>query len=157
MKILVTGGGGFLGSAICRQLLARGDEVTAFQRSAKARGDHPPAIDPQVVDATPQSPAPPSFRVWRRLPDRRHPAPLWNRNGGETVERTRPGKYCHTGHGTGPALPWPHRWRPCDAAGLPRAHTSTVRHDSVYPRWSSRLLARLIISRGALSMRSRTI
>jgi len=34
MKILVTGGGGFLGSAICRQLLARGDEVTAYQRSA---------------------------------------------------------------------------------------------------------------------------
>jgi len=34
MKVLVTGGGGFLGSAICRQLLARGDEVIAFQRSA---------------------------------------------------------------------------------------------------------------------------
>ena len=34
MKILVTGGGGFLGKAICRQLLARGDQVTAFQRSA---------------------------------------------------------------------------------------------------------------------------
>jgi len=34
MKILVTGGGGFLGSAICRQLLARGDQVTAYQRSA---------------------------------------------------------------------------------------------------------------------------
>jgi len=34
MKILVTGGGGFLGSAICRQLHARGDEVLAFQRSA---------------------------------------------------------------------------------------------------------------------------
>ena len=34
MKILVTGGGGFLGSAICRQLLARGHEVIAYQRSA---------------------------------------------------------------------------------------------------------------------------
>jgi len=33
MKILVTGGGGFLGSAICRKLLRRGDEVIAFQRS----------------------------------------------------------------------------------------------------------------------------
>jgi nucleoside-diphosphate-sugar epimerase len=32
MKILVTGGGGFLGSAICRRLLQRGDEVVAFQR-----------------------------------------------------------------------------------------------------------------------------
>jgi len=34
MRVLVTGGGGFLGSAICRQLHARGDEVIAFQRSA---------------------------------------------------------------------------------------------------------------------------
>lgn len=33
MRILVTGGGGFLGGAICRQLLARGDEVIAYQRS----------------------------------------------------------------------------------------------------------------------------
>jgi nucleoside-diphosphate-sugar epimerase len=34
MKALVTGGGGFLGGAICRQLLDRGYKVTAFQRSA---------------------------------------------------------------------------------------------------------------------------
>jgi nucleoside-diphosphate-sugar epimerase len=33
MKVLVTGGGGFLGSGICRQLLQRGDEVVALQRS----------------------------------------------------------------------------------------------------------------------------
>jgi nucleoside-diphosphate-sugar epimerase len=33
MKVLVTGGGGFLGSAICRQLIARGDQVIAYQRS----------------------------------------------------------------------------------------------------------------------------
>lgn len=36
MKALVTGGGGFLGSAIVRLLRARGDEVTAL-----ARGDYP--------------------------------------------------------------------------------------------------------------------
>lgn len=34
MKVLVTGGGGFLGAAICRQLLARGDDVIAYQRSS---------------------------------------------------------------------------------------------------------------------------
>jgi len=34
MKVLVTGGGGFLGSAICRQLASRGDGVIAYQRSA---------------------------------------------------------------------------------------------------------------------------
>jgi len=33
MRILVTGGSGFLGSEVCRQLLARGDEVIAYQRS----------------------------------------------------------------------------------------------------------------------------
>ncbi len=32
MKILVTGGSGFLGSAICAQLRSRGDEVIAYQR-----------------------------------------------------------------------------------------------------------------------------
>ena len=34
MKVLVTGGGGFLGQALCRALVARGDTVTAFQRHA---------------------------------------------------------------------------------------------------------------------------
>jgi len=34
MRVLVTGGGGFLGSAICRRLLLRGDEAIACQRSA---------------------------------------------------------------------------------------------------------------------------
>jgi len=34
LRVLVTGGGGFLGQAICRQLIARGDEPIAFQRSA---------------------------------------------------------------------------------------------------------------------------
>ncbi|APO96017.1 2-alkyl-3-oxoalkanoate reductase [Xanthomonas vesicatoria] len=36
MKILVTGGGGFLGQALCRGLRARGHEVVSFQR-----GDYP--------------------------------------------------------------------------------------------------------------------
>lgn len=36
MKILVTGGGGFLGTRICRRLLARGDTVSALQRSRNA-------------------------------------------------------------------------------------------------------------------------
>ena len=36
MKILVTGGGGFLGRAVVDQLLARGDEVTSV-----SRGDYP--------------------------------------------------------------------------------------------------------------------
>ena len=46
MKILVTGGGGFLGSAICRQLLSQGHEVIAFQRS---RAKHLKAPGIQIV------------------------------------------------------------------------------------------------------------
>jgi len=32
MKILVTGGGGFLGQAICSRLVSRGHEVLSFNR-----------------------------------------------------------------------------------------------------------------------------
>ncbi|MDX2298999.1 MAG: NAD-dependent epimerase/dehydratase family protein, partial [Xanthomonadaceae bacterium] len=32
MNILITGGGGFLGQAICRLLVARGYAVTSFSR-----------------------------------------------------------------------------------------------------------------------------
>jgi len=39
MKVLVTGGGGFLGQALCRALLARRHEVHSFQRS------HSPALE----------------------------------------------------------------------------------------------------------------
>ena len=34
MKALVTGGGGFLGGAICRKLIARGDSVRSFSRKS---------------------------------------------------------------------------------------------------------------------------
>ena len=40
MKTLVTGGGGFLGRYVVRQLLARGDEVVAY-----ARGDYPDLVE----------------------------------------------------------------------------------------------------------------
>lgn len=39
MKVLVTGGGGFLGQALCRGLVERGFEVTSFNRG------HYPALD----------------------------------------------------------------------------------------------------------------
>ena len=39
MKVLVTGGGGFLGQALCRALVARGDRVASFNRG------HYPALD----------------------------------------------------------------------------------------------------------------
>lgn len=37
MRVLVTGGGGFLGSAVCRQLLAAGHTPVAFQRGAASQ------------------------------------------------------------------------------------------------------------------------
>jgi nucleoside-diphosphate-sugar epimerase len=43
VKVLVTGGGGFLGSAICRLARARGDEVVSLSRSRHA------ALDPLGV------------------------------------------------------------------------------------------------------------
>ena len=39
MKVLVTGGGGFLGGALCRGLLARGDTPVSFQRRRSAALD----------------------------------------------------------------------------------------------------------------------
>jgi nucleoside-diphosphate-sugar epimerase len=39
MKVLVTGGGGFLGGALCRGLLARGDTPISFQRRRSAALD----------------------------------------------------------------------------------------------------------------------
>ena len=46
MRVLVTGGGGFLGSSVCRQLAGKGHKVVAFQRSA---ADHLASNDIQVV------------------------------------------------------------------------------------------------------------
>jgi nucleoside-diphosphate-sugar epimerase len=43
MRILVTGGGGFLGQALCRALLARGHEVASYTRA------HHPALEPLGV------------------------------------------------------------------------------------------------------------
>lgn len=43
MRVLVTGGGGFLGQALCRGLVERGHEVTSFNRG------HYPALDAMGV------------------------------------------------------------------------------------------------------------
>ena len=43
LKVLVTGGAGFLGQALCRALQAQGHEVTSFQRS------HSPALEAMGV------------------------------------------------------------------------------------------------------------
>ena len=49
MKVLVTGGRGLLGSAVVRELAARGHEVTSFQRSSAG---HPHGIREVLGDVT---------------------------------------------------------------------------------------------------------
>jgi uncharacterized protein len=45
MQVLITGGSGFIGAALCRALLARGDAVTVLTRSAtRARSRLPAAV-----------------------------------------------------------------------------------------------------------------
>jgi len=51
MKVLVTGGGGFLGQAICRQLAAAGHGVCAFNRNRYAALDEA-QIEQRVGDVT---------------------------------------------------------------------------------------------------------
>ena len=51
MKILVTGGGGFLGQAICRQLAAAGHEVLGFNRNRYAALDEM-KIEQRIGDVT---------------------------------------------------------------------------------------------------------
>jgi nucleoside-diphosphate-sugar epimerase len=51
MKVLVTGGGGFLGGAVCRQLAAQGHAVRAFNRSAQSTGDSIEQRQGDIADA----------------------------------------------------------------------------------------------------------
>ena len=54
MRALVTGGGGFLGQAIVRALLARGDDVSSFSRAEHAglRALGVPQVQGDLTDAT---------------------------------------------------------------------------------------------------------
>jgi len=51
MKVLVTGGGGFLGQAICKQLAAAGHDVCAFNRNRYASLDEA-SIEQRIGDVT---------------------------------------------------------------------------------------------------------
>src|SRR5437868_12914863 len=44
MRILVTGGTGFIGRILCERLVARGDEVVALVRSPKKAAGLPPGV-----------------------------------------------------------------------------------------------------------------
>ena len=52
MRILVTGGGGFLGQALCCGLVERGHEVTSFNRG------HYPELDALGVEVYTSRPMP---------------------------------------------------------------------------------------------------
>ena len=52
MKIAITGGTGFLGSALARHFAARGDEVRLIIRSTSRRDRIPAAAAARVADIT---------------------------------------------------------------------------------------------------------
>lgn len=49
MRILVTGASGFIGAALCRELLARGHAVRGTVRRLTAQADMPPGMQPALV------------------------------------------------------------------------------------------------------------
>lgn len=62
-KVLVTGGAGFIGSHLCEELLARGDEVTCLDNfSTGRRGNIEHLSSLRVIEANANSEA-----VWRKL------------------------------------------------------------------------------------------
>lgn len=57
MRVLVTGGRGLLGGAVVRELVARGHQVTTFQRTPAGHGDDVVELLGDVADATAVAPA----------------------------------------------------------------------------------------------------
>ncbi len=56
MRIFVTGGSGFVGTALCRSLLSQGNEVTALSRNQMGAAALPPGVD--VCIGNPTAPGP---------------------------------------------------------------------------------------------------
>src|SRR5437588_7668838 len=53
MNVLITGGGGFVGSHLCDRLLARGDRVTVIDNFATGRRDNlTPHVNLSLVEGT---------------------------------------------------------------------------------------------------------
>ena len=111
MRALVTGGGGFLGGAVVRGLLARGDEVVSL-----ARGDYP-ALRELGVQHRPRRPRRPGRRARRCRRLRRRAA---RRGEGRHLGLPRPTSRAATS--TAPAACSP----PAATLGIRRlVHTST--------------------------------
>ncbi len=60
MKVLVTGGSGFIGRALCETLAARGDRIVALLRRPAAAGHLPPGVERIQWDAS-SAPPPRAF------------------------------------------------------------------------------------------------
>ena len=83
MKVLVTGASGFIGSALCDALLARGDEVVGLTRDPRAGARHQPERHLARLGADPGTAAGRGLRGRRRRrqPGRREDQPALDRRG----------------------------------------------------------------------------
>ena len=92
MKVLVTGASGFLGSALCDSLLARGDSVVGLTRDRGKAAQAKPAITWHAVGADPGTAAGGGLRGRRRRrqPARREDRPALDRRGQAADPREPP-------------------------------------------------------------------
>lgn len=84
MKILVTGGTGFIGSKLCRELADRGHDVTALSRTA-AEDDVPSSVETVVGDVTDYETIEPAFEGKDVVVNLVSLSPLFKPSGGDEM------------------------------------------------------------------------
>jgi nucleoside-diphosphate-sugar epimerase len=148
-RVLVTGGGGFLGSAIVRGLVARGDRVTSFSRQPKPeltalgvdqlQGD---LADPEAVDAACRGQevvfhTAARAGVWGPYADYHHPNVTGTANVIAACRRHGVGALVHT---SSPSVVF----HGGDMAGVDESVPYPARYHAPYPRTKA-LAERLVI------------
>jgi len=84
VRVLVCGGTGFIGSALVRALLARGDDVLVISRKQQVR---PFRTDGQAAPATDATPSFGTWKEWKDEPDRWQPIDAIVNLSGESINQ----------------------------------------------------------------------